>query len=150
MEGIQIKVKSDKEFDVKAQVFLQRQWELIEGNKKLRIQIPTVVSTLLIAVTAFVASKGSGELDDVWLLIMMILVLLIVFFGIRSLEIIEKQYKYCNKKIDHLYKKFRINYINEIREYKYECSTYLFNLGYASIGLFGLIALIALSVLLLS
>ena len=67
--------------------YLERQWELIEGNKKLRLQIPTVISTLLIAISAFYIQFEDKEvLENRWLITS--LIILILLFGILSLIII--------------------------------------------------------------
>lgn len=137
-----IRIKYGAKFDEKAQSFLQRQWELIEGNKKLRLQIPTVISTLLIAVTAFVVKLDSKELDNLGALIVL-LIILIAAFGLRGLRIIQDQYNYSDSKIKHLYREFKMDYVESLWQDKYEKGTYLFNLGYASMILFAIIALIA-------
>jgi len=124
-------------------MFLERQWQLLDGNKKLRVHIPTITSSLNIVIGSFYF-KSIGELKDQNLLFALI-ILLISIFGFWALKTIQKQYNYSNSKIDYLYDKFKINYLSEFKhglngeecEEKYENGTSLFLIGYVSISLIG-------------
>jgi len=121
--------------------FLERQWELIEGNKKLRLQIPTVISSLLIAISGFIIQSNNTKLMENRLLIT-IVILSIFIFGFVSLLIIHKQYNYSDKKISSLYLKFKLTDLDDVRNKKLESGFNLFLLGYLSIILFSLFAII--------
>ena len=126
-------------------IFLERQWQLLDGNKKLRAHIPTITSSLNIVIGSFYF-KSINELKDsnLWFAF---IVTLISIFGYLALKIIQEQYKYSNLKIEHLYKKFDINYLSDFDgklngtklRVEYETGEHLFKIGYRSIILIGIL-----------
>ena len=131
-------------------MFLERQWQLLDGNKKLRVHIPTITSSLNIVIGSFYF-KSIDELKDQNVLFALI-VLSISIFGFWALKIIKEQYNYSNSKINYLYGKFKINYLSEFKhglnreecEEKYENGTSLFLIGYVSIILIGCLVLLGI------
>jgi len=129
--------------DVDEKMFLERQWQLLDGNKKLRTHIPTVTSSLNIVIGSFYFKSIVELQNSSWLFAL--IVLLISAFGLWALNTIQKQYNYSNSKIGYLYDKFETNYLSEF-EYKldgkehgekHESGTPLFIIGYVSISLIG-------------
>ncbi len=92
-------------------MILERQWKLLDGNKKLRAHIPTIISSLNIVIGSFYF-KSISELKNSNLLFA-IIVLLITFFGVWALRTIQEQYDYSNSKIIYLYDKFKVNYLSD-------------------------------------
>lgn len=129
--------------DADEKMFLERQWQLLDGNKKLRTHIPTITSSLNIVIGSFYFKSTVELKDSSWLFAL--IVLLISIFGLCALNTIQKQYNYSNSKIGYLYDKFKTNYLCEFKykmngeEHgdKYESGTPLFIIGYVSISLIG-------------
>jgi len=124
-------------------IFLERQWQLLDGNKKLRLHIPTITSSLNIVIGSFYFKSIVELKDSNWLFAL--IVLLISIFGLWALNTIQKQYNYSNSKIAYLYDKFKTNYLSDFKyelngeEYgeSHESGTPLFIIGYVSISLIG-------------
>jgi len=133
-------------------IFLERQWQLLDGNKKLRAHIPTITSSLNIVIGSFYF-KSINALKDSNCLFALI-VFMISIFGLCALVTVQKQYNYSNSKIGHLYEKFEITYLSDFKyesngekhgvEYEHETGAYLFNIGYVSIILIGFLVVLGI------
>lgn len=131
--------------DESQKMFLQRQWDLLEGNKKLRTYIPTMICTLIIGICVFYFHGENFKILSQARWVFVILVGLIGCFGIWMLALIHRQYNYSNAKISYLYKTFSMDYLHEFKypedatvdkKATFEAGQFLFTAGYVVITFF--------------
>lgn len=141
--------------DEDKKIFLERQWQLIDGNKKLRSQVVILICSLIIAISAFFFSHANMNLAATSKWLFATFVALLTLFGLLAFRLVHQQYTYSNDKIAFLYKKFEMDYLKDLssddrsdrsdRDKKdYEYARGLFALGYLAIFLIGLSAFLAI------
>ena len=146
-------------------LYLQRQWELLEGHKKLRLRIPTVCCTLSLAVTGFYLNSAAGSKAANASVYFLVFEIILWVFGVWTLTLIRGQYNFSNEVIDMTYKKIGLDsFISEISENRdvqknkspgipsenqdcrYSDGKNLFLIGYVSMSLFCAVSIFTLCV----
>lgn len=92
----------------KQTLLLRRYWELLEGLKQQRNQLPIVVGTALLAATAFVLDSSRIPSSRPQAVGISVLILLIAGTGVAVGRILENRYEFVNNRIKHLYRRIGI------------------------------------------
>lgn len=84
---------------------LERQWELLEGIKRYRVQVPVLFVTVILTITAFTLSNKTTVQPGPFIPFTCVVIALLGGFGLFTHRTVRKHYDYSCDKLDYLYRK---------------------------------------------
>ena len=130
--------------------FLNRVYVNIEHYKSLRIKLPITISSLIIAITAFVMNNDNIPKDNFQRILLIFVVVIICLLGNISYYYVHSQYKDLVEDIHHLWKRLGMTGIDFYKENKQigmnpkQYATKIFFIGYLSIILMSIISILVI------
>lgn len=83
-------------------ILLQRNWKLIDDLKVYRVQFPSLICTLNLAITSFTLNSQNISVNIFQKCGIVFVLVVISIFGVLVLRNIQQQYKYFFERINYL------------------------------------------------